>query len=270
MLARYDNVSVLRALDDCAALRDVLAGRPRLVVIGAGFIGQEVSATARRLGAEVAMVEAAKCPLAGGLGSELGGWFRRLHEAEGVSVICGSTVERVEGNARVDRLRLSNGQLLEADHVVVGIGVDPDTAWLGDSGLDAGHGVPVDEHGRAAVDGVLAAGDAAATYDRALGRYVPGSHWEAAGRQASRAARVMLGLEPGPVPLTSFWTDQYGIRIQYLGQARPRDRLVVDGEPDARNFTATFIRAGRPVAALLVDRPRSLPAARNLLQRGAA
>jgi hypothetical protein len=78
----------------------------------------------------------------------------------------------------------------------------------------------------------------------------------------------MLGLAPGPGPLTSFWTDQYGIRIQYLGRARPDDSVAIDGEPEDRNFTATFIRAGRPVAALLVDRPRSLPDLRSLIEKG--
>jgi hypothetical protein len=102
-----------------------------------------------------------------------------------------------------------------------------------------------------------------------LGRHVPGSHWEAAGRQAARAARAMLGLDPGRAPLTSFWTDQYGIRVQYLGRAQGADALSIDGEPAARSFTATFLRAGRPVAALLVDRPRSLPAFRDLIEKGA-
>jgi len=118
-------------------------------------------------------------------------------------------------------------------------------------------------HGQTDADGVFAAGDAAATYDYRVGRHVPGSHWEAAGRQAVRAARLMLGLEPGPVELSSFWTDQYGIRIQYLGNAQLADAIVIDGDPRDRNFTATFTRQARPVAALLVDRPRSLPAMRK-------
>jgi NADPH-dependent 2,4-dienoyl-CoA reductase/sulfur reductase-like enzyme len=268
-LAGFDNVSLVRTLDDSAELREVLATRPRLVVIGAGFIGQEVTATARQLGAQVTMVEASECPLAGVLGTELGGWFTRLHEAEGVEVICGSTVERVEGDRRVLRLRLSNGEVLEADHVVVGVGVAPDTAWLAGSGLNARRGVPVDECGRTIIAGVLAAGDAAAVFDAALGCHVPGSHWEAAARQGARAARVMLGLEPGPAPTTSFWTDQYGIRIHYLGRAGIADSVVIDGDPRGRNYAATFTRGGQPVAALLVDRPRALPAFRSLIEKGA-
>lgn len=268
LLAGYGNVSVLRSVDDAAALRDVLTTRPRLAVVGAGFIGQEVAATARRLGAEVTIVEAAQAPLQSVLGIELGNWFARLHEAEGVRVLCGRTVQRAEGNGVVSRLCLSDGTTLPSDHVVVGVGVAPDTGWLAGSGLDPGPGVRADEHGRTAVEEVFAAGDVAATLDRMLGGHVPGSHWEAAGRQGARAARVMLGLNPGGAPLTSFWTDQYGLRIQYLGHARLADAMTIDGDPALRNFTATFTRAGRPVAALVVDRPRALPAIRKLIEKG--
>jgi 3-phenylpropionate/trans-cinnamate dioxygenase ferredoxin reductase subunit len=269
ILAGYDNVSVLRTLDDSVALREALVERPRLAVIGAGFVGQEVAAAARKLGCEVTMVEAAACPLAGVVGRELGHWFAQLHRAEGVNVICGCTVHRADGNSRVRRLRLSTGAVVEADHVVLGTGVAAATAWLADSCLESGAGVPVDEHGRTAIADVLAAGDAAATFDPVLGRHVPGSHWEAAGRQGARAAAVMLGLEPATTPLTSFWTDQYGLRIQYLGRAPLADSVAIDGDPAARNFTATFTRAGRAVAALLVDRPRALPKLRNLIEQGA-
>jgi 3-phenylpropionate/trans-cinnamate dioxygenase ferredoxin reductase component len=268
LLAGYDNVSVLRDLDDAAQLRDVLPCRPRLAVIGAGFIGQEVAATARQLGAAVTMIEAAKCPLAGVLGTELGGWFTRLHQTEGVKVICGCAVESVEGAGRVRRLCLSTGEAVEVDHVLMGIGVEADTSWLAGSRVEARRGVPVDACGRTAIDGVLAAGDAAVTFDPLLGTHVAGSHWEAAGRQGARAARVMLELDPGVAPLTSFWTDQYGIRIQYLGRALVSDPVVIDGDPTGRDFTATFTRAGRPVAALLVGRPRALPAVRRLIEKG--
>jgi 3-phenylpropionate/trans-cinnamate dioxygenase ferredoxin reductase subunit len=204
------------------------------------------------------------------LGPRLGGWFSDLHRAEGVDVVTGTTVDRVVGNGRVERLYLSNGRMIEADHVVVGVGVCSDTDWLAGGALATPSGIPADPNGRTEIDTIFAAGDAAATFDPVLGRHVPGSHWEAAGRQGMRAARMMLGLEPGPVPLTSFWTDQYGIRIQYLGRARPADEVQIDGEPTERSFTATFSRGGRPVAALLVDRARALPAVRELIEKGAA
>jgi 3-phenylpropionate/trans-cinnamate dioxygenase ferredoxin reductase subunit len=268
--AGYDNVSVLRTVDDALYLRDALTTRPRLAVIGAGFIGQEVAASARALGVQVTMIEAAACPLDGVLGPSLGGWFADLHRAEGVEVITGTTVDHVLGNGRVERLLLSDGGTVEADHVVIGVGVRCDTEWLDGSGLEPRTGIPVDPNGRTGTDTIFAAGDAAATFDPALGCHVPGSHWEAAGRQGARAARAMLGLDPGPASLTSFWTDQYGLRIQYLGRARRADEVQIDGDPAVRCFTATFVRGGRPVAALLVDRARSLPALRQLIEKGAS
>ena len=268
LLAGYDNVSVLRTLDDARVLREVLASRARLSVIGAGFVGLEVSATARRMGVEVTLVEAAESPLTGVLGPQLGAWFGRLHRAEGVDLRTSATVDRVVGNGAVRALRLSDGSAVEVDHVVVGAGIDPDVGWLAESGLDGARGVAVDANGQTAVDNVFAAGDAAATFDPSSGCHVPGSHWEAAARQGGRAARVMLGLDAGAAPLTSFWTDQYGLRIQYLGHSRQADSVEIDGEPDSRNFSAIFSTAGRAVAALLVDRPRSLPAVRNLIEKG--
>jgi 3-phenylpropionate/trans-cinnamate dioxygenase ferredoxin reductase component len=268
MLAGYENVSVLRTLDDARSLRQALTSLPRLAVIGAGFIGLEIAATARRLGVEVTLVEAAGCPLAGVLGAELGGWFARLHAAEGVDVRAEVTIDQVEANGGVRALSLSDGSSIEVDHAVVGTGIDPDVGWLVGSGLDVTCGVPVDVHGRTAIESVFAAGDAAATFDPSCGRHVPGSHWEAAGRQGACVARVMLGQDPGVQPVTSFWTDQYGLRIQYVGQGRLADSIEIDGNPESRNFTAIFYRAERAVAALLVDRPRALPAARELIEKG--
>ena len=268
VLEGYENVSVLRTVDDSSRLRDALRSGPSLAVLGAGFIGLEVAATARKLGAEVTMIEAAACPLAGVLGPQLGEWFARLHREQGVEVITDATVSGVEANGVVRALKLSTGRAVASDHVVVGIGVDADVSWLRGSGLSHERGVPVDPDGRTELEDVFVAGDAAATFDPLLGGHVPGSHWEAAGRQGARAARAMLGLEPGRAPLTSFWTDQYGVRILYLGHARLADSFTIDGDPSRRNFTATFTRAGRPVAALLVDRPRSLPAARKLIENG--
>lgn len=268
LLAGYENVWSLRTLDDCRALRRVVRSGRRLVVLGGGFIGLEVAATARALGAEVTIIEATEAPLAGVLGAKLGRWFVRLHEAQGVRVMTDRSLERIHANGAIRALRLSTGEVVEADDVVVGIGVEPDVGWLAGSGLGTAGGIPVDPHGRTASAEVLAGGDAAATFDPRLGRHVPGSHWEAAGRQGARAARVMLGLDPGEVPLTSFWTDQYGIRIQYLGHARLADAVAFDGDPASASFTATFTRRGRAVGALLVDRPRALPAIRHLIEKG--
>jgi NADPH-dependent 2,4-dienoyl-CoA reductase/sulfur reductase-like enzyme len=267
MLADYENVSALRTIDDALRLRVELTSGARLVIVGAGFVGLEVASTARSLGAQVTIIEAAPQPLIGVLGDQIGTWFCELHRAEGVQVITERTVTHVRGQSDVAALELSDGRVVQADHVLVGVGVQPEVEWLAGSGLANG-GVPVDAHGRTEIPGVFAAGDAAATYDHRVKRHVPGSHWEAAGRQAVRSARAMLGFDPGSVELSSFWTDQYGLRIQYIGDARLADATTIDGEPEDRNLTATYTRNGVPVAVLLVDRTRSLPAMRKLITDG--
>jgi 3-phenylpropionate/trans-cinnamate dioxygenase ferredoxin reductase subunit len=267
VLAGYANVSELRTIDDALELRRALSPGTRLAIVGAGFIGMEVASTARKLGAQVTMIESGPSPLFTVLGAQIGAWFTELHRAEGVEVITERSVTAVSGQAEVTSLRLSDARVIAVDHVVVGVGVQPDVGWLAPTGLANG-GVHVDVHGRTKAEDVFAAGDVAATYDGHTRRHVPGSHWEAAGRQAVRAARSMLGLEPGKVELSSFWTDQYGIRIQYLGNAQLADAIAIDGEPEHRDFSATFTREGIPVAALLVDRTRFLPAMRKLISNG--
>jgi NADPH-dependent 2,4-dienoyl-CoA reductase/sulfur reductase-like enzyme len=267
-LAGYENVLTLRTLDDALDLRDRLAAGTRLVIVGAGFVGLEIASTARALGADVTVIEAAPAPLVNVLGESVGSWFAELHRKHGVSVLTGRTITRVDARAgSVQALRLSDGIRVTADLIVVGVGTEPDIGWLGDSGLDLGGGVRVDQHGRTSCPDIFAAGDAAATFDAGSGIYTAGSHWEAAARQAAGAARLMLGLEPGQPPAASFWTDQYGLRIQFVGRSRPGDAVAIDGDPRAHDFTATYARAGRTVAVLLVNRPRSLPAARALIER---
>jgi NADPH-dependent 2,4-dienoyl-CoA reductase/sulfur reductase-like enzyme len=263
-LAGFANVHTLRTLADAQALRRALAAGGRLVVVGAGFIGQEVAAAAVKAGAHTTIVEATGAPLEALVGPSIGAWFAELHRTEGVDVVLGAQVAAAHGGDRVESLTLSDGRRLPCEHVVVGIGVDPDLAWIAGSGLDAA-GVQVDGDGRTDAPGVFAAGDAAATYDPVLRRHVPGGHWESASRQGAAAARAMLGLDVARPGDASFWSDLYDTRVQYLGHARLADETVIDGDPAARDFSVTFTRAGAPVAVLLVGRPHELPRARALL-----
>jgi 3-phenylpropionate/trans-cinnamate dioxygenase ferredoxin reductase component len=252
----FENVHVLRSADHAAALRERLRPGARLVIAGAGFIGQEVAATARALGVEVTMVEPAPTPLYGPLGPELGAWFADLHRQEGVDLRLGVRIERFRGSgARLDAVRLDDGTELECDALLAGIGVRPETGWLASSGLPEAV-VAVDSSGATTVPGVFAAGDVAG-----------GVHWEAAVAQGIAAAHGMLGLEPPAQPRPSFWSDQYGTRIQFVGDARGADRLELDGEPETRDFTALFLRDGVVCAGLLAGRPRALPALRDQLDQ---
>lgn len=264
VLERFTNVTTLRTVDDARRLRGVLAGSGRLAVIGAGFIGMEVASAARRAGTPTTVIEAASSPLVGVLGARLGDWFADLHRSHGVDMMLGAQVSDSRGNGRVESLTLSDGQTVSCDHVVVGIGVQPEGSWLTGSGL-GGKGVRVDVDGRTDVPAVHAAGDVALTFDPALRRHVSGAHWESAGRQGSRVAKTMLGLDPGPVAPSSFWSDLYESRIQYLGHAQLADQVTIDGAPDLADFTATYTRAGKPVAVLLVGRSHQLPQARAAL-----
>lgn len=261
------NVLSLRTASDARELRRRLTPGARLVIVGAGFIGQEVAATARKLGAHVTMLEAMPQPLVGLLGEDLGGWFADLHRAEGVDVRCLTTATSiVEGpGGRVDALVTGHGDQIDCDVVVVGIGVVPADGWLAGTDLGPG-GIEIDAAGRTAVPDVFAAGDVARPFDERVGARVRSEHWEAAGRQGIAAAKSMLDLDVPMPPIASFWSDQYGMRIQQLGYPHLADDRHEDGDRDARDFSVTWTRDGAPVGGLLVGRPRALPALRKAVE----
>jgi NADPH-dependent 2,4-dienoyl-CoA reductase/sulfur reductase-like enzyme len=266
-LEGYENVHYLRTLGDARRLRGALRDGARLAVVGAGFIGQEVAATARRLGAEVTMLEALETPLAPILGTELGGWFAGLHAEEGVRVLTGTLLEGARGGDRVEELALADGRRLACDAVVVGVGTTPATAWLEGSGLGP-DGIRTDAAARTSLPGVFAAGDASIPFEPRLGAHARTEHWDAAAWQGAAAAKSMLGEYPGTSPLPSFWSDQYGLRIQYVGHARRADAVTLDGDLAGRDFEAVFTRSGVPVAGLAVGRPRAIPALRKRIDHG--
>ncbi|HKI67697.1 MAG TPA: FAD-dependent oxidoreductase [Solirubrobacterales bacterium] len=266
-LAGYENVHYLRTLADARRLSDELRAGARLAIVGAGFIGQEVAATARRLGAEVTMLEALEVPLAPILGAEVGGWFAGLHAEEGVRVLTGAMLEGARGADRVEELVLADGRRLACDAVVVGVGTIPATAWLEGSGLEP-DGVRTDTAGRTKLPGVFAAGDASIPFEPRFGAHARTEHWDAAAWQGAAAAKSMLGEYPGTPPLPSFWSDQYGLRIQYVGHAQRADAVAFDGDPAERDFEAIFSQSGVPVAGLTVNRPRAIPALRKRIDNG--
>jgi NADPH-dependent 2,4-dienoyl-CoA reductase/sulfur reductase-like enzyme len=266
-LDAFTNAHPLRTLDDARRLRAELVPGARLAIIGAGFIGQEVAATALAAGAEVTVIEALPLPMARLLGDRIGRWLAELHSAEGVRLLLAAQLARARGNGRVEELRLADGRSIPCDAVVVGVGVAPAAGWLAGSGLDP-TGVLTDPGGRTALPHVFAAGDVCRGYDPRRGVHARTEHWDAAARQGAAAALSMLG---DPVPtaaLPSFWSDQYGIRMQYVGHAEGADRIRMDGDPEDRDFSALYSRHGRPVAAFTVERPRELVALRRLIEDG--
>ena len=213
------------------------------------------------------MIEALETPLTPILGEEVGGWFADLHLSEGVRVMTGAMLEGARGNGRVEELILADGEAVACDAVVVGVGTAPATAWLRGSGLDES-GVRTDTSGRTRLPGVFAAGDASVPFDPRFGAHARTEHWDAAAWQGAAAAQAMLGEYPGTPPLPSFWSDQYGLRIQYVGHAHHADAVLIDGDPGERDFEAVFTRSGVPIAGLAVGRPRAIPALKKRIEHG--
>jgi NADPH-dependent 2,4-dienoyl-CoA reductase/sulfur reductase-like enzyme len=255
MFVGRPNVHELRTVADTDGLRAALVPGARLAIVGAGFIGQEVAATARGLGVDVTLIELAEVPLAHVLGAELGAWFADLHRGEGVRLELGvSVVDARPGvvGEPISELVLSDGRVVEADAVLVGVGVAPETRWL--AGTPLAERVVVDDGARTIVPHVFAAGDVTG-----------GQHWEHAARLGAAAARSILGLPAAVPPPSSVWSDQYGVRIHLVGSAAGADAVEIDGSPSARDFTAVLRRHGVVVGALLVGRPRELPRWRRQL-----
>ena len=248
-----EGVHVLRTLDDCLAVRAAFEQGARVAVVGAGFIGCEVAATARRRGLEVSLIEALPLPLAGALNPEIGQACADLHRAHGVDLRCGVMVEGIDGGQRAERLRLSDGSTVEADVVVVGIGVTPATAWLQSSGLTLDDGVVCDSTCMAA-PGVYAAGDVARWYNPRYARLMRIEHWTNAMEQGRAAARNLLAGPEDAEPydhLPYFWSDQYDTSIQLAGSTDGTDEFrVVRGSLEDGEFIALF-RAGERIAGLL-------------------
>ena len=248
-----EGVHVLRTLDDCLAVRAAFEQGARVAVVGAGFIGCEVAATARRRGLDVSLIEALPLPLAGALNPEIGQACADLHRAHGVDLRCGVMVEGIDGGQRAERLRLSDGSTVEADVVVVGIGVTPATAWLQSSGLTLADGVVCDSTCMAA-PGVYAAGDVARWYNPRYARPMRIEHWTNAMEQGRAAARNLLAGPEDAEPydhLPYFWSDQYDTSIQLAGSTDGTDEFrVVRGSLEDGEFIALF-RAGERIAGLL-------------------
>ncbi len=267
LLEGFENVHYLRTVADARRLRSSLAPGRRIAIVGAGFIGLEVAATAHRAGAEVTLIEALPTPLAGILGERVGRWFAGFQRDEGVQMRLGTALEAAHGNGSVEELALANEETLGVDCVVAGVGSAPATGWLRGTGLGV-DGVKTDTAGRTGLPDVFAAGDAAMAFDPRAGVYARAEHWDAAAWQGAAAATAMLGEYPGTPPLPSFWSDQHGLRIHYIGHANRADGVHLEGAPEERDFTAVYTRGGTPVAGVAVGRPGSIPELRRKIERG--
>lgn len=261
-LRGYGNVHSLRTLDDAVRLRSEIGNGSHIAVIGSGFIGQEVAASSRLLGDEVTIIEAMAAPLAGVLGSEVGERLGRRHTDRGATLLTDAAVVGARGNGRVEELLMADGRRVACDLVVVGIGARPATGWLEGSGLDP-EGVITDTSARTRIPGVFAAGDVARSFDHRTATWTRSEHWDLAVHQGRTAALSMLGKAASQRPLPSFWSDQYGQRIQYVGYAELADRVEIEPESGQGDLSVRYRRGDDPVAVLAVGNPRAIAAARR-------
>jgi 3-phenylpropionate/trans-cinnamate dioxygenase ferredoxin reductase component len=248
--AELDGVLYLRSVQDSDALRERLERGGAVVVVGAGWIGAEVAASARQRGLEVTVLDPVGVPLERVLGAEVGAIYRDIHTDHGTEMLMGTGVEAFEGDKAVERVRTSDGRELECDFVVVGVGVEPRTQLATQAGLAVDNGISVDEHLQTSVPGVFAAGDVANAHHPFYGEQIRVEHWANALNQGPAAARNMLDLTVAYDRLPYFFSDQYDVGMEYSGFARTWDRVVFRGDPSTREFVAFWLVEDRVVAGM--------------------
>lgn len=250
-------VHVVRTLQDAVELRGELLPGRHLLLVGAGFIGLEIAATARALGLEVTVVEVARTPLARALGEDVGAWFRDLHERNGVQMICDTHVRSVEPWGNGAQVVLDDGRELVADVVVAGVGAGPATEWLTSSGLELAGGVHCSADLSTPAPSVVAAGDIARWYNPIFDEEMRVEHWTNAIEQGRHAAGTLLGERHAFSAVPYFWTDQYDARARFVGRADAASQVLLLQVEDSR-LVALYGRDGMVRGALCVNAPRQL------------
>jgi 3-phenylpropionate/trans-cinnamate dioxygenase ferredoxin reductase subunit len=251
--AELDGVLYLRSVADCDALRERLDRGGSVVVVGAGWIGSEVAASARTRGLDVTVLDPQSVPLERVLGRELGAIYRDIHLDHGVRMRLGTGVEAFEGAGAVERVRTSEGDAIDCDFAVVGVGVIPRTQLAAQAGIATGDGILADEQLRTSAPEVFAAGDVVSAHHPFYGERIRVEHWANALEQGPAAARNMLGRALAYERLPYFFSDQYDVGMEYTGYAPTWDRVVFRGDPAAREFIAFWLAGDRVVAGMNVN-----------------
>lgn len=273
-----EGVHLVRTLDDGLSLRRELDANPKVVIVGAGFIGLEVAASCRARGLDVTILEPQPAPLAHVLGPQLGEAIAALHRAAGVELRLGVIVRSPSGSDRVTGVVVDEGEVVNADVVVMGVGVIPATGWLEGSGVDLDRGVSCDDRlrvlsgGRPLAD-VVAAGDVARWADPRSAAPVRIEHWTNAADQGTAAAAALMDADSaGPFsPVPYVWSDQFTTKFQLVGLPAFDDEIqVIEGTPGEGKWLAAYGRDGRLVAALGAGRPAKVMKLRRAIAEGAA
>jgi 3-phenylpropionate/trans-cinnamate dioxygenase ferredoxin reductase component len=243
-------VHYLRTMEDSETLREAITPERRVVVVGAGWIGSEVAASARQRGADVVLIERAGVPLERVLGTEIGAVYRDLHVDHGVELLSHTGIEAFAGTGSVEEVRTSDGRRIACDLVVVGVGVEPRVELARAASLRLENGIAVSDRLETSAPGVFAAGDVAAAWHPFYQTRIRVEHWANALNQGPAAARNMLGLDAAYERLPYFFSDQYDLGMEYTGYAVRWDEVVVRGNPDKREFMAFWLERGRVVAGM--------------------
>ncbi|MFJ4657334.1 NAD(P)/FAD-dependent oxidoreductase [Nocardia sp. NPDC088792] len=259
-------VHTLRLRSDVGGVRSVLSAGGSLVIVGGGLIGCEVAATARGLGARVTILHAGATLLDRVAPAVVGEYYRKLHADNGVEVVTGVMLDRLEDGEGVTAVA-ADGRRWVASAALVAIGAVPDTRLAERAGLAIEEGIRVDERYRTSAAGIFAAGDAASRLDSESGEYRREEHWNSAQAQGAAAARSMLGLPAVPEEISWGWSQQYGRNLQFAGMIRPEHEVIVRGDAAAGDVTVLGLDGGRLVGAVGVGRPAEIRAARDLIAR---
>jgi 3-phenylpropionate/trans-cinnamate dioxygenase ferredoxin reductase component len=251
--ADLDGVLPLRTIEHSEAIRARIDAGGRLVTVGAGWIGAEVAASAKQRGCDVTILEMAQLPLERVLGPELGAIYRDIHTDNGARFIGGAAIEAIEGDRKVAAVRLAGDRRIEADFVVVGVGVEPRTELAQAAGIATDNGIVVDEHLQTSAPGIFAAGDVANAHHPFYGTRIRVEHWANALNQGPAAARNMLGRAQPYDRIPYFFSDQYDVGMEYAGYATASDEVVFRGDPESREFIAFWLKDERVVAGMNVN-----------------
>lgn len=263
-------VHYLRSVADARAIRARLEAAGCVVVVGMGFIGAEIAAVARQAGKAVVALEAGELPMLAALGREAATRMAWVHRQHGVDLRLNDGVTAFNGAGSVEQVVTASGATIDADLVVVGVGVTPATGWLDGSGITVERGVVVDEFCRTTVADIFAAGDVARSWHPGYGEHLLVEHFDNAGNQGTAAAKSMLGSGEPFAPLPYFWSDQYDLSLQFAGHNAGHDQVVTRGTAESGSWSAFYLRNGRFVAALSANRFKDFSAARRLLRAGKA
>jgi 3-phenylpropionate/trans-cinnamate dioxygenase ferredoxin reductase subunit len=263
--AELEGITTFRTYEDAAWLSEQLKPGARVVVVGAGFIGSEIAASARVLGCEVTLFEAEAVPLVRALGEQVGQIHGEIHRETGVDLHSGIKVEGFEGDSRVRRVLTSEGAF-DADVVVVGVGIMPNVELAQEAGIAVSNGIDVDEYCRTSAPGVFAAGDVAKHPNPYCGESIRVEHWQNAQNQGAAAARAMLDKGEPFAEVPWFWSDQYDLNLQMAGHPLRWDELVFRGDVDSRKFSVFYLDHGRLVAAVGFNRAKDVRGARALIE----